>query len=113
MTDPATRLDRARSVADLLDSAFELPVVGTKVGLDNIVGLFPAYGDLVAGLCSLYIVFEAYRADVPSSTLVEMLINIAVDTLVGSVPVAGDLFDIYFNSNRRNVKLFEAHVDGA
>lgn len=111
MTTPETRLERARSVADVLDSAFELPLVGKRVGLDSIVGLLPAYGDAVTTVCALYIVYEAFRAGVPKPTLVRMLGNVVVDGAVGSIPVAGDVFDVFWKANRKNVKLFEAHLD--
>lgn len=110
MTAPETRLRRARSVADLLDSAFELPIVGTRIGLDGLLGLLPVVGDSATAVCSFYILYEAARAGVPRSTLVKMLLNVAVDAGIGSVPVVGDVFDVFWKSNRRNVRLFERHV---
>lgn len=111
MTPAETRLRRARGVADLLDSAFELPVVRKRVGFDSIVGLIPGYGDAIAAVCSFYIVYEALRAGVPMRTLLMMLGNIVVDTGLGSVPVVGDVFDVFWKANRRNVRLFERHVE--
>ena len=102
-------LRRAEFVADLLDDAVTLPVVG-GVGLDALLGLLPFAGDGAAALLSLYVVFEAWRAGVSRWTLVRMLLYVGLDWAVGSVPVIGDLFDVVFRANRRNVRLFRRHV---
>jgi hypothetical protein len=102
-TDPHLR--RAEFVATLLDDVVELPVVG-GVGLDPILGLLPVAGDTVAAGIGLYILLEAFLAGVPNRTLGRMLINVALDWAVGSVPVVGDLFDAWFGAHRRNVDLF-------
>ena len=102
-------LERAELVADLMDDAVELPVLG-KVGLDPLIGLIPAGGDAVSALISLYIVFEAWNAGVPRSKLMKMVGYVGLDLIVGSLPVVGDLFDVYFRANRRNVRLFREHV---
>jgi hypothetical protein len=112
MTDAERALARCRRLADLLDSAVDLPMVG-PVGLDPLLGLVPVVGDALPALLSLYVVVEAYLAGVGWPTLVRMLFNIAVDALVGSIPVAGDLFDAKWRANQRNVALFERHVDGS
>lgn len=103
-------LRRARRVATLLDDAVTIPGLGIRIGLDSIVGLLPVSGDVAAGICSLYIVVEAVRCGVPRTVVARMLFNVAVDTVVGSVPVVGDLFDVFWKANRRNVDLFERAV---
>ena len=103
-------LRRSRRVATLLDDAVTIPVLGIRVGLDSVVGLLPVSGDLAAAACSLYIVFEAVRSGVPRRTVVRMLANVALDLAVGSIPVVGDLFDVFWKANRRNVRLFERAV---
>lgn len=103
-------LKRAQRVATLLDDAVTIPGVDVKVGLDSIVGLLPISGDIAAAVCSLYIVAEAARNGVAKRTLARMLFNIAVDVGVGSVPVVGDIFDVFWKANRRNVELFERAV---
>jgi nucleoside-diphosphate-sugar epimerase len=67
-------------------------------------------GDAVAALCSLYVVFEAWLAGVPRATLARMLLHVGLDWAVGSLPLVGDLFDVAFRANRRNVRLFRRHV---
>lgn len=103
-------LERAEFVANLLDDAVELPVLG-GVGLDPILGLLPAAGDGVSALVSLYIVFEAWLAGVPRSTLALMVGFVGLDWVVGSIPVVGNVADVYVRSNKRNVGLFREHVE--
>jgi hypothetical protein len=107
MDETPPGLRRARRVATLLDDAVTVPGTNRSVGLDAIVGLAPVSGDVVAAVCSLYIVFEAARNGVPRAVIGRMLLNVAVDLAVGSVPVVGDLFDVVWKANRRNVRLFE------
>jgi hypothetical protein len=103
-------LRRANFMADLLDDAVELPVIG-GVGLDPLIGLLPVAGDLVAAICSLYIVAEGYLAGASKGVVVRMLLNVVVDLLIGSIPVVGDAFDVVFRANRRNVNLLARHLD--
>lgn len=104
-----TRLARARRVADLLDSAFTLPLIG-KVGLDGLIGLLPVVGDWATAVPALYIVYQGYRLGVPKHAVVWMLLLVFVDAVVGSVPVLGDLLDIAWKANQRNVARIERHV---
>lgn len=111
-SSPPPGLRRARRVATVLDDAVTIPVIDVKIGLDALVGLLPVSGDIAAAVCSLYIVFEAVRSGVPRAVVARMLLNVAVDTVVGSIPVVGDLFDVFWKANRRNVRLFERAVAG-
>jgi len=108
-THPALR--RTRVVAHLLDDAVRVPGTDRRVGLDPIVGLVPGYGDALAAALSLYVVGEAALAGAPRGTLLRMCANVAVDALVGTVPVVGDLFDAGWKANDRNVALLEAHLE--
>jgi hypothetical protein len=71
----------------------------------------PGLGDLLGAAASVYILLEAARAGAPASVLLRMSINVGIDTLVGSLPVFGDLFDFAWKSNARNVRLFARHVE--
>lgn len=104
-------LRRAQRVATLLDDAITIPGVNVKVGLDPLVGLLPVSGDAITAACSLYIVAEAVRCGVPWTTTARMLCNVALDLVVGSVPIVGDAFDVVWKANRRNVDLFERALD--
>lgn len=93
-----------------MDSSIPIPGTGRKIGLDPLLGLVPFVGDFTGALVSVYIVLSAARAGVPAFTLIRMLGNVALDTLAGSVPILGDLFDAGWKSNLKNVALFERHL---
>ena len=103
------RLDRMRRVGWLLDNSIPVPGTRFRLGIDQLIGLVPGIGDLIGGALSLYIIVEAYRLGVPRSLLARMGWNVAVDTLVGEVPVLGDLFDIGFKANVRNLALLDGY----
>lgn len=102
-------LGRARLVAQLLDSAVRVPFTRRRVGLDVLFGLLPVGGDAVGALLSLYVVFEGYRLGVGRRVLARMLGNIAVDFVVGLLPVLGDAADTVWKANERNLALIEEH----
>jgi hypothetical protein len=97
-------------LADLLDSRWRIPGTSVRFGMDAVAGLVPGAGDLVAGLAGLYILSAAARAGVPKSVMTRMIGNIALDTVVGSVPILGGIFDLFFKSNQRNLKLYAKHA---
>jgi len=112
-TDPdiqaeLTRLDR---LAMLLDARFAIPGTGVRIGIDGMLGLVPGIGDAAPALASLYLVYRASRLRPPARVLVKMLFNVALDWAVGTVPIAGDVFDIAFKANRRNVALLRRYVE--
>jgi hypothetical protein len=100
-------MERVRALSRLLDDAIEIPVVNYKVGLDPILGILPVGGDAVAAGISLYIVAEGARMGASRDTLLKMLLNIAIDTVTGSIPVLGTLIDAVWKANERNVALLE------
>ena len=105
--DAATRIARLRKLAWLLDAQFVLPGTRFRFGLNALIGLAPVSGDIVMGVVSLYIVNEARRMGAPAALLGRMLANIAVEVVGGAVPVLGDLFDVAFKANLRNIALIE------
>jgi hypothetical protein len=94
-----------------MDSIIEIPGLKVRLGLDAILGLVPAAGDVVSSLVTLYILQAASRRGVSRVTMARMGANILIDWLVGSIPIAGDVFDVYWKSNQRNVELLERHID--
>lgn len=98
-------LRRLERLARLLDSWIRIPGSGVSIGLDGFLGLVPGFGDALGALLSAYIVHEARELGAPPSLLVRMCGNIVVDTLVGMVPIFGDLFDVAFKANQKNVAL--------
>jgi hypothetical protein len=104
-------LESARLVARLLDDAVEIPGTSWRIGIDPIVGLVPGVGDLLSALLSTWILFVGVRLGAPGAVVARMALNVAVDTVVGAIPVGGDLFDFAWKSNLKNVRLLEAWLD--
>jgi hypothetical protein len=102
---------RLGRIAWLLDSAIQIPGTRFRIGVDAIVGLVPGFGDIVGVLLSSYIVREAARAGAPTSVLLRMGWNVAVEGIVGMIPIAGDVFDAAWKANQRNVALLDAHFE--
>jgi hypothetical protein len=99
-----------RQVSRLLDSAFVVPGTSWRFGLDPIVGLIPGLGDLVSPLFTIFILAHASQVGVPKIVQARMLINVAIDTLVGAIPLFGDLFDFAWKANDLNLALLERHA---
>lgn len=113
MTLPPVESDdvrRVRVLARAMDSAIRIPGTGIRLGLDSIVGLVPGAGDLVSSVMSGYIVLASARMGVPPAVVARMILNLSVDTLVGTVPLLGDLFDVGFKANIRNAALLDRHL---
>jgi hypothetical protein len=108
---PEDPLARARTLARLLDSAANGPGTGIRFGADAVLGLIPGMGDLAGAALAGYLVILAQRLGAPRTVVLRMLGNVAVDTLVGTVPLAGDLFDVAFKSNTRNLALLEGAIE--
>jgi Domain of unknown function (DUF4112) len=104
------KLDQLRTLSRILDSAVAIPGTRYRFGLDAVVGLVPGIGDAIGAIFSIYIIFQAARMGVPRITLARMIGNVAVDTLIGEIPILGDAFDVGFKSNIRNLTLIEQHV---
>jgi len=109
--DAASRINRVRVLAKLLDNSISIPGTRWKFGFDAIIGLVPVVGDMIGAVLSGYIVLEAARAEVPSFTLARMLVNVGIDALLGSVPAVGDVFDAVWKANMKNVSLLEHHLN--
>jgi hypothetical protein len=95
-------------LARLLDQAFRVPGTSWRFGLDPLLGLVPGAGDLLGAAVGMYGVWLAGQVGAPSSVIARMLINLFIDSAVGSIPLAGDLFDFGFKANTRNRALLEA-----
>ena len=88
-----------------MDGLFRIPGTGWRFGLDALVGLVPGLGDFATSAVSLYILAAGVRYRVPKVTLLRMAANIGIDYLVGAIPFVGDLFDVWWKSNQKNVEL--------
>lgn len=101
---------QARALAKVLDGLIPLPG-GMRVGLDSIIGLVPGFGDMAGAAASAYIVLLAIRSGASRPAVMRMIANIALDTTVGSLPILGDLFDLGWQSNTKNVAILEKDLN--
>ena len=108
--DVAAAEKRIAGVARLLDDLVTIPGTRHRVGLDSVVGLIPGAGDIVAAGVGVWILVEAARFRLPPIVLARMVVNLVVDLAVGAVPILGDLFDVAFRSNSRNLALFRRYA---
>lgn len=99
-------------LAQVLDTAFRIPGTRIRFGVDQLLGLVPGLGDAIAALIGGFIVWTAVRVGAPRLVIGRMLVNIAVDAVVGAVPLAGTVFDIAFKAHRRNARLLTAWSEG-
>ncbi|MDC0161298.1 DUF4112 domain-containing protein [Marine Group III euryarchaeote] len=104
------KLVRLRQLSENLDESFTIPGTNIKFGMDALLGLVPGGGDLVSGIFSLYMLRAAIKMKLPKRAIFSMLVNILLDTTIGIIPVAGDIFDIFWKSNKRNLKIIEKHL---
>jgi NAD/NADP transhydrogenase beta subunit len=105
MTD--NKSNHTKEFAKLLDSKFTSPGTNIRFGIDPIVGLIPGAGDVLAGGISLYFLIQAALFKAKASVLARMFINILLDVAIGSIPVIGDFFDVYWKANLRNARILD------
>lgn len=97
-------------LAWLLDNSIPIPIIGRRIGLDAIVGFVPGVGDVVSGGLGVFVVVRGAMLGLPRVVLARMTANVAIDFVVGVVPVLGDAFDLWFKSNQRNVTLARRYI---
>jgi hypothetical protein len=99
------------ALAWLMDNSIPIPGTGgRRIGLDAIIGLVPGIGDLVSSGASLFVVVRAAGHGIPRVSVLRMLLNLAIDLVIGAIPVVGDAFDMWFKANERNLDLFRRHA---
>jgi hypothetical protein len=113
----ASRAERFRAaerrigrVTHALDELVAVPGTPVRVGLDPVIGLIPVVGDVVAAAVGAWVIGEAARFGIPRVVLGRMVVNLLVDLGIGAIPVLGDLYDVAFRSNARNLDLFRRHA---
>ena len=105
--DAQRRLQRSRQLANVLDGAWGIPFTRWRFGVDALLGLLPIAGDLLSALLGFGIVWQAHQLAAPKSLILKMLGNIALDFVLGIVPLVGDIADVAFRKNQRNADLLE------
>jgi Domain of unknown function (DUF4112) len=106
----ADALARITLLAKLMDNAFVIPGLNRRVGLDSVIGLVPGVGDAISAALASYIIWEARQLGLPRWKIARMIGNVAVDTALGAIPLAGDVFDIFFKANERNMRIIHDHL---
>ena len=101
---------KLEQLADLMDNKFVIPGTDIRIGLDAIMGLIPGIGDTASMAVSVYIIHKSHKSGVHPFILSRMGYNVFVDWLIGLVPLAGDIFDVGFKANRRNIELLKGHL---
>lgn len=118
MSDPGTadreamqrQIAGLETLARVLDDVFRVPGTRIRFGLDGVIGLIPGVGDAVTGALAAYLAFRAWGLGLPPGVILRMGANVGLDFAVGSIPVAGDLFDFGFKANRRNINLLKREL---
>ena len=100
-----------RQLARWMDSVFVIPGLNVRLGLDALLGLIPGIGDVLTSLVALYILQAASQRGVSRVTMARMGVNILIDWALGSVPILGDVFDVFWKANQRNVELLQRHAE--
>ena len=103
-------LSHLRKLATLMDRAFTLPGTKIQFGWDSILGIVPGLGDTAGLAVSGYIVAMARQLGAPGWMVGVMVWNIFIDWLIGLVPFLGDIFDVGWKANLRNIDLLEKHL---
>jgi hypothetical protein len=110
-TRESRQIARLGRLGERLDNLVRVPGTHFGIGLDALLGLIPGIGDALGAALSGYIVIQAARLGVSRATLARMLLNVGVDTVIGAIPIAGDLFDFGWRANTRNLALLHAYLD--
>ena len=102
------RLDR---LARILDTALVIPGTRIRFGADALIGLVPGIGDAVTTALSAYIVYQAHRLGAPAPLITRMVLNVALDSAITAVPIAGNVADVFFRANRMNLRLLREWME--
>ncbi|MFO7031421.1 DUF4112 domain-containing protein [Limnospira fusiformis CCALA 023] len=106
----AIALRELRQFSDFLDRAIRIPGTSQGIGLDPLIGLIPGGGDLLGAVLAGYIVFRSFQLGLPKKLLLIMTYNIVIDTVLGTVPIFGDFFDVLWKANVKNVDILESYL---
>ena len=110
--DHTRALAEVETLAWLLDNSIPVPGTGgRRFGIDAVIGFVPGVGDLVSGGIGLFVVWRGARLGLPRVVVARMLANSAIDLAIGSIPIAGDAFDLWFKANTRNLGLMRRHLE--
>jgi hypothetical protein len=103
-------IERVENLSRLLDVAYGIPGTKLRFGLDALLGLVPIAGDVASAALSAYLIYEARRLGLPRTAIARMIGNVAFDAVLGAVPLFGDIFDVFWRANIRNVRILRRHL---
>jgi hypothetical protein len=103
--------ERLDHITRLLDTAVAIPGTNIRFGADAVIGLVPGIGDAITTAMAAWVIYEARRLGAPKRLILRMIGNVALDGVVGAVPLVGDLFDVMYKANRRNLRLLRSWMD--
>ncbi|MFC3150497.1 DUF4112 domain-containing protein [Litoribrevibacter euphylliae] len=104
-------IERLKLFSEVMEGKWRIPFTKIRFGVDFLVGLIPIIGDFLTGALSLWLVKESLKFNLPKSVYFRMLINVVIDMVIGSVPIVGDIFDLYYRANRRNLRLILRYLE--
>ena len=106
----ALPMARMHRLAWLLDNSIRVPGFNYRIGIDPLLGLLPGIGEAAGGVLSMYIIAEAVRGGLPRAIILRMALNLALEMVIGTIPLIGDLFDMTWKANLRNMRLVESYT---
>ena len=109
--DPQAVRNRVEAMEKILERPFVILGINRPIGLDSLVGLIPVIGDIATALMGAYIVWEARNLGMSKMQLTRMAANVGIDTALGAIPFPGDVFDFFWRSNTKNLKIIRKHLD--
>ena len=107
----SVNLGAARKLASLIDARYRIPGTRIRFGWDSVIGLVPVAGDVATALPTVYFLFLAQRHRLPFSVKLKMGLNLLFDTTLGTLPLVGDVLDVFYKSNQRNFRLLEQALE--
>src|SRR5688500_15556510 len=105
----SSQMQSFERISHLLDSKFEIPGTGIRFGLDPILSLMPVLGDLITLIISSMLIYTMHNHGASRKVVVKMMLNAGLDTIIGAIPLVGTVFDVFYRSNERNIKLLKEH----
>ena len=105
------KLFRLKLLSKRLDEIITIPGTKYKIGSDPIIGFIPVVGDLIGSVLSTYIVYSGSKMGLSSNIVAKMGLNVLLDFAIGSIPIIGDLFDIGWKANKKNIELIEININ--
>lgn len=103
------QMESFERMAKLLDSKFEIPGTGIRFGIDPLLSLLPLLGDLITLVISSMLIYTMHNHGASRKVVIKMMLNAGLDTILGAIPLVGTVFDIFYRSNERNIRLLKEH----